>query len=166
MTLIRSNRATAARGFGSAEPAARTYHAAWLDRSVDRAPRSCPCAGDVSLQRPSERGSGGREFDGYSIRVPVQSIDSIADKGIAMGIGLGVFLLIAGAILAFGVKTSLTDFDLTTIGYILMAGGALVILLSLIVFLPRGRRARSTAVTTDSAGRQAVVERDDRITGF
>ena len=31
-----------------------------------------------------------------------------------MGIGLGVFLLIAGAILAFGVKTSLTDFDRTT----------------------------------------------------
>jgi hypothetical protein len=47
-----------------------------------------------------------------------------------------------------------------------MGGGVLVILLSLIVFLPRGRRARSTAVTTDSAGRQAVVERDDRISGF
>jgi hypothetical protein len=67
-----------------------------------------------------------------------------ADKGVAMGIGLGVFLLVAGAILAFGVKTSLTDFDLTTIGYILMGGGALVLLLSLIIFLPRDRRARST----------------------
>ena len=83
-----------------------------------------------------------------------------------MGIGLGVFLLIAGAILAFGVKASLTDFDLTTIGYILMGGGVLVIVLSLLVFLPRTRRARSTAVTTDAAGRQAVVERDDRITGL
>jgi len=50
-----------------------------------------------------------------------------------MGIGLGVFLLVVGAILAFGVKTSLTDFDLTAIGYILIAGGVLVILLSLIV---------------------------------
>ena len=83
-----------------------------------------------------------------------------------MGIGLGVFLLVVGAILAFGVKTSLTDFDLTAIGYILMGGGVLVILLSLIVFMPRSRRARSTAVTTDSAGRQAVVERDDRISGL
>jgi Domain of unknown function (DUF6458) len=83
-----------------------------------------------------------------------------------MGIGLGVFLLVVGAILAFGVKTSLTDFDLTAIGYILMGGGALVILLSLIFFMPRSRRARSTAVTTDSAGRQAVVERDDRISGL
>ena len=83
-----------------------------------------------------------------------------------MGIGFGVFLLVVGAILAFGVKTSIPDFDLTIIGYILMGAGVLVILLSLIVFMPRSRRARSTAVTTDSAGRQAVVERDDRISGL
>ena len=82
-----------------------------------------------------------------------------------MGIGFGVFLIIAGAILAFGVKASFSDFDLTTIGYILMGGGVLVVLLSLIVLMPRTRRARSTAVTTDQAGRQAVVERDDRISG-
>ncbi len=47
-----------------------------------------------------------------------------------------------------------------------MGGGVLVILLSLLIFLPRTRRARSSAVTTDSLGRQAVVERDDRISGL
>ncbi len=83
-----------------------------------------------------------------------------------MGIGLGVFLLIAGAILAFGIKASLTDFDLTTIGYILMGGGVLVLILSLAIFLPRTRRTRSTQVNTDPYGRQAVVERDDRISGL
>ena len=83
-----------------------------------------------------------------------------------MGIGLGVFLIIAGAVLAFGVKADVQGLDLTTIGYILMGGGVLVILLSLLIFMPRTRRARSTAVTTDSLGRQAVVERDDRITGL
>lgn len=83
-----------------------------------------------------------------------------------MGIGLGVFLLIAGAVLAFGVKAHISDFDLTTIGYIIMGGGVLVILLSLLLFMPRARRARSTAVTTDSLGRQAVVDRDDRISGL
>jgi len=84
----------------------------------------------------------------------------------AMGIGLGVFLIIAGAILAFGVKANISDLDLTTIGYILMGGGVLVILLSLLIFMPRTRRARSSAVTTDQYGRQAVVERDDRISGL
>ncbi|AZI58861.1 hypothetical protein EH165_12650 [Nakamurella antarctica] len=82
-----------------------------------------------------------------------------------MGIGLGVFLIVIGAIMSFGVKATLADFDLTTIGYILMGGGLLVILLTLLVLMPRTRRARSTAVTTDSQGRQAVVERDDRISG-
>ncbi len=82
-----------------------------------------------------------------------------------MGIGLGVFLIIAGAVLAFGVKADVSQVDLTTIGDILMGGGVLVILLSMLVFMPRTRRARSTAVTTDAYGRQAVVERDDRISG-
>ncbi len=82
-----------------------------------------------------------------------------------MGIGLGVFMIVVGAILSFGVKASFADFDLTTIGYILMGGGVLVILLTLLVLMPRTRRSRSTAVTTDPMGRQAVVERDDRISG-
>ncbi len=83
-----------------------------------------------------------------------------------MGIGFGVFLIIVGAVVAFGVKAHISNFDLTTIGYIPMGGGVLVILLSLLIFLPRTRRARSSAVTTDSLGRQAVVERDDRISGL
>ncbi len=83
-----------------------------------------------------------------------------------MGIGLGIFLIIVGAVLAFGVKASLSDFDLTTIGFILMGGGVLVILLSLLVLMPRTRRARSTAVSTDSLGNQSVTERDDRISGI
>jgi membrane protein implicated in regulation of membrane protease activity len=83
-----------------------------------------------------------------------------------MGIGLGVFLIIVGAVLAFGVKAQVSGLDLTTIGWIVMGGGVLVLLLSLAIFMPRSRRARSTAVTTDSLGRQAVVERDDRISGL
>ena len=82
-----------------------------------------------------------------------------------MGIGLGVFLIMAGAVLSFAVKANVNHFDLTTIGYILMGGGVLVILLSFLVFMPRTRRSRSTAVTTDAYGRQGVVERDDRISG-
>ena len=55
---------------------------------------------------------------------------------------------------------------MVAIGYILMAGGLLVILLSLAVFMPRSRRARTRAITTDAQGRQAVAERDDRISGI
>ena len=41
----------------------------------------------------------------------------------------------------------MTDFDSTAIGYILIAGGVLVILVSLIVFLPRGVRQSWHATT-------------------
>jgi heme A synthase len=83
-----------------------------------------------------------------------------------MGIGLGVFLIVVGAVLAFGVKDSVSGLDLAMIGYILIGGGVLVIVLSLLVFMPRTRRARSSVVTTDSLGQQAVTERDDRISGL
>ncbi|MGI8592681.1 MAG: DUF6458 family protein, partial [Nakamurella sp.] len=42
-----------------------------------------------------------------------------------MGIGLGVFLIIVGAVLAFGVKAQVSGLDLTTIGWIVMGGGVL-----------------------------------------
>jgi predicted signal transduction protein with EAL and GGDEF domain len=83
-----------------------------------------------------------------------------------MGIGLGVLLIVAGAILAFGVSASVEGLNLVAIGYILIGGGLLVIILSLVVFMPRSRRARSRAITTDAQGRQAVTERDDLISGI
>ena len=83
-----------------------------------------------------------------------------------MSIGVGVVLIVIGAILAFAVSASVSGIDLVLIGWILMGAGALVLLLSLLFFLPRSRRARSTAVTTDGTGRQIVTERDDRISGL
>jgi len=83
-----------------------------------------------------------------------------------VGIGLGVFLVVVGAILVFGVNASVAGLDLTAIGYILIGAGLLVIILSLLVFMPRTRRARRTAITTDAQGRQVVTERDDRISGL
>ena len=50
-----------------------------------------------------------------------------------MGIGTGIFLLVLGGILAFGVKDSWETFDLTAIGYICMAAGALAIVLTLVM---------------------------------
>ena len=83
-----------------------------------------------------------------------------------MRVGFGIFLVVVGAILAFAVKAQLSDFDLTMIGWILMGAGAIVLIVSLLMDLPRTRRARSTAITTDAYGQQVVTERDDRISGL
>lgn len=82
-----------------------------------------------------------------------------------MGIGIGIVLLVVGAVLAFAVDATVAGLDIHVVGWILMAGGLLALLIGLLVTMPRSRRARSTAVTTDAAGRQYVTERDDRIDG-
>ena len=50
-----------------------------------------------------------------------------------MQIGGSLFLLAVGAILAFAVRDSIDAVDLTMVGYILIAVGALGLIISLIV---------------------------------
>ena len=65
-----------------------------------------------------------------------------------MGIGASVFLLALGAILAFAVDYTARGVDINVVGYILMAAGALGLLMTTLVF---GRR--------DTAGDGVVEER-------
>jgi phosphate/sulfate permease len=67
-----------------------------------------------------------------------------------MGIGVSIFLIAVGAILAFGINAATDVANIDVIGYILMAVGALGLLLSMLVFGPR----RDTVV------QDRVVERE------
>lgn len=49
-----------------------------------------------------------------------------------MGIGLGLFLVAIGAILAWAVDADVSGVDITAVGYILLIVGAVAILLSLV----------------------------------
>ena len=62
-----------------------------------------------------------------------------------MGIGVSVFLLAIGAILAFAVDLTVSGLDLATVGVILMIVGAIGLVTSMLIF---GR---------DSVGRRSVV---------
>lgn len=64
-----------------------------------------------------------------------------------MSLGLGIFLLVLGGILAFGVRDQWSAFDVTVIGYVLMAGGALAIILYFIA--SQQRRRPTTGQTAD-----------------
>lgn len=75
-----------------------------------------------------------------------------------MGIGSSIFLLALGAILAFAVTDAINGVDLTVVGYILMAAGAIGVALFLTVF-NRDRSAvgtRGDVVVED----RVVRERD------
>ena len=76
-----------------------------------------------------------------------------------MGIGVSIFLLALGAILAFAVNATVSGLDIAVIGYILMAAGALGIILFLAVFGPRKREAvvRDETVVRD---RGVIRDRD------
>jgi hypothetical protein len=71
-------------------------------------------------------------------------------KGVAVGIGVSVFLIAIGAILSFAITADAEGFNINTIGWILMIVGAIGLLASLIFAgsLGAGRRE------------ERVVERD------
>ena len=56
-----------------------------------------------------------------------------------MGIGVSVFLLALGGILAFAVTNSVSGVDLTIVGYVLMVAGAIGLIMASKVL---GRRDR------------------------
>lgn len=63
-----------------------------------------------------------------------------------MGIGTSIFLLAVGAILAFAVTDAISGVDLTVVGYILMAAGALGLVISMLI---ANRAPRDRVVTRE-----------------
>lgn len=58
-----------------------------------------------------------------------------------MGIGVSVLLIAVGAVMSFGVNVDNSNgFNINTIGYILMAVGAIGLIMSLLIFGPRRGR--------------------------
>ena len=86
-----------------------------------------------------------------------------------MGIGFSIFLLAAGAILAFAVNASVAGLDISIVGWILMAAGAIGLVLTMVVLTPRRRRSitetRSTpgqtTTETESSGPTQTSSQQD-----
>lgn len=75
-----------------------------------------------------------------------------------MGYGAGAALLAVGLILALAVTDHINGVDLTMVGWILAAVGALVIVLTAVTW-NRARGNRTVATTTYRDGTQDVQER-------
>lgn len=65
-----------------------------------------------------------------------------------MGIGVSVFLLAIGAILAFAVNYDVNGLDINVIGFILMVAGAIGLLMTTLVFGRRDRGVSEERVVT------------------
>jgi hypothetical protein len=56
-----------------------------------------------------------------------------------MGIGVSIFLIAVGAILAFAVNASVSGLDIAVVGYILMIVGVLGLIMTAFIWGPRSR---------------------------
>lgn len=70
-----------------------------------------------------------------------------------MRFGGGIFLLVVGAILAFAVRDSWEVVDLTVVGYICMAAGALAIILGFVAVQQRRNTTHTEVVERRETGR-------------
>ena len=82
--------------------------------------------------------------------------------------GPGIFLIVVGAILAFAVRDRIDAIDLTTIGWIMMGGGVLAALISLVNGNRTGRMgsgyaSRSTSHVDPNTGTRVDETRIDGI---
>ena len=73
-----------------------------------------------------------------------------------MGIGVGLILIAAGAILAWAVDVSTSGFNIHTIGYILLVVGIIGVLLSLVFWSSWA----GPGYFSRDGGRRRVVEED------
>jgi hypothetical protein len=70
----------------------------------------------------------------------------------AMGIGTGIFLLVVGGIMSFGVRDQWSAVNLTNIGYICMAVGVLAIILALFLNQQRSRTSHTEYIEKREVG--------------
>jgi hypothetical protein len=78
-----------------------------------------------------------------------------------MGIGTGIFLFVVGAILTFALNVETSVINLDLVGYILMAAGAVVFVISLVLAM-RKRSSVSTVRQVDNGGTDRVTQRETR----
>jgi hypothetical protein len=78
-----------------------------------------------------------------------------------MGIGVSIFLIAVGAILAFAVSAEVSGLDIQVVGWILLVVGAGGILLSLLFWSSWGGFGRREVVEERPATRRETVVRDD-----
>jgi len=72
----------------------------------------------------------------------------------SLGAGIGVFVI--GAILAFAVNVEVTWVDLRLIGYILMAAGAIGIIIGIVLLTRRSRSDTVSRTAIDPATGESV----------
>ena len=81
-----------------------------------------------------------------------------------MGIGVSIFLIAVGLILALAVDVNVSGIDINVIGWILVLVGIVGLAMTALIFAPRRRAVREQTAVSDAAlrDRPVVQERTTR----
>lgn len=79
------------------------------------------------------------------LRVPSLPL-AVDDEECGMGIGVGVLLIVVGAIIAFAIDEEIASIDSQALGWILILGGVLAIVLG---FFMQAQKSRRTQVVEE-----------------
>ncbi|MBT1545985.1 MULTISPECIES: DUF6458 family protein [Curtobacterium] len=79
-----------------------------------------------------------------------------------MRIGSSIALIVIGAIVAFALNIQLAGIDLRLIGYILMAAGVVLLIISLAVAFGGRRTTTTTRSGVDPASGEQITQQDRR----
>ncbi len=84
------------------------------------------------------------------------------EKKVIMSLGLGIFLIVVGAILTFAVHATVVGISLLIVGEILMAAGVLVVILGIFLILRKRQSTATTRVSNDPVSGDQVTQRERR----
>ncbi|MES2092993.1 MAG: DUF6458 family protein [Actinomycetota bacterium] len=79
-----------------------------------------------------------------------------------MGIGTGIFLFVAGAILSFAINVTVPGVDLRLIGYLVMGAGVVVFLISIIMVSRKRSTVSTTRTAVDPTGTEKTTSQETR----
>jgi Zn-dependent membrane protease YugP len=79
-----------------------------------------------------------------------------------MRIGSSIALIVIGAIIAFAVNIQVAGINLALIGYILMAAGVVLLIISLAVAFGGRRTTTTTRTGVDPASGEQITQQDRR----
>jgi hypothetical protein len=80
-----------------------------------------------------------------------------------MSIGLGIFLFVVGAVLAFALNLTVDWIDLQLVGYICMVAGVVIAIIGIALLLRRRRSVSTERTGVDSATGTRVTERANEV---
>ena len=77
-----------------------------------------------------------------------------------MSLGLGIFLLVVGAIMVFALNVTVEWMDIELVGYILMGAGAVIVILGIVLLTRKRSSVTTTRRAVDPAsGEQVQVQK-------